>query len=83
MVSILFYKMPFQGPGQKYVGVALFFINVVLFILFTVITLIRFMKYRWLLGVLVSHPSESFYFGTIPMVCPLNVVLQHMQFANN
>ena len=67
IVSEVLFLMPYRGPGQKTAGVVFFIANMVLFTLFTVITITRYIMFPKIPRLLIQHPSESLYVGTVPM----------------
>ncbi|ORY81405.1 voltage-dependent anion channel, partial [Protomyces lactucae-debilis] len=66
-VAQLLYTMPYRGPGQQVAGLVFFFLNVVLFTLFTLATIIRYIMFPNIPQIILHHPSESLYVGAIPM----------------
>lgn len=67
IVSELLFVMPYRGPGQKTAGVVFFIANLVLFSSFTVATITRYCMFPQIPRLLIIHPSESLYVGTVPM----------------
>lgn len=67
IVSQLLFNMPYRGPGQRTAGVVFFIANLVLFTTFTCITILRYIMFPQIPLLLLKHPSESLYVGTVPM----------------
>lgn len=67
IVSEVLFLMPYRGPGQKTAGVVFFIANMALFTAFTLITLARYAMFPQIPRLLIQHPSESLYVGTVPM----------------
>ncbi|KAJ8608548.1 hypothetical protein MRB53_039602 [Persea americana] len=67
IVSELLFIMPYRGPGQETAGVVFFIINLVLFTIFTIATIARYCLFPQIPLLLIRHPSESLYVGTVPM----------------
>jgi C4-dicarboxylate transporter/malic acid transport protein len=66
-VAQLLYTMPYRGPGQHVAGIVFFLANLVLFILFTLATVTRYVMFPHIPRLILHHPSESLYVGAIPM----------------
>lgn len=67
IVSILLNTLPYNGRWLYWISVVLFALNVALFGIFTLITTLRYVLYPEIFSVMVVHPSQSLFLGTIPM----------------
>lgn len=67
IVSELLFLMPYRAPGQRTAGVVFFIANLVLFTSFTLATICRYFMFPKVPVLLLQHPSESLYLGTVPM----------------
>ncbi|OJJ33507.1 hypothetical protein ASPWEDRAFT_53427 [Aspergillus wentii DTO 134E9] len=67
IVSILLNTLPYNGTWLYWISVIIFALNVLLFMLFLTITLIRYILWPDIFPVMVTHPSQSLFLGTIPM----------------
>ncbi|BFZ56593.1 Plasma membrane sulfite pump involved in sulfite metabolism [Savitreella phatthalungensis] len=67
IVSEVLFLMPYRGPGQRTAGVVFFLANILLFTIFTIATIIRYIMFPKIPLLLIKHPSESLYVGTVPM----------------
>lgn len=67
IVSTLLFEMPYRGPGQRTAGVVFFIANMALFTVFVLVTLLRYCMFPYIPKLLLQHPSESLYVGTVPM----------------
>ncbi|KAG2172660.1 hypothetical protein INT43_000007 [Umbelopsis isabellina] len=67
ILSILLMIAPHQFPGEKYIGIALYFINIALFLLFLCFTISRNIMFPWVLKLLLRHPTQCMFIGTLPM----------------
>ncbi|CAK7270601.1 Plasma membrane sulfite pump involved in sulfite metabolism [Sporothrix epigloea] len=67
IVSVLLHNLPYNAHGVWYISVAVFGLNVLLFLCFSAITLTRYILYPEIWGVMIKHPSQSLFLGCIPM----------------
>ena len=67
IVSEMLFLMPYRGPGQQTAGIVFFFINILLFTIFTIATIVRYCLFPQIPMLILEHPSESLYVGTVPM----------------
>ncbi|KAG2342894.1 C4-dicarboxylate transporter/malic acid transport protein [Suillus weaverae] len=68
-IAILFHNSPYAGDSPVLRGFALgfFFFNLVLFLLFSVITAARYIFFPGIWFHMIRHPVQSLYIGTFPM----------------
>jgi len=68
-VSILFAVFPYgdQSGACRILSTAFFCLNLLLFVLFTVISIIRYTRFPDIWSTMIRHPVESLYLGTFPM----------------
>ncbi|KAG2055422.1 hypothetical protein BDR06DRAFT_954214 [Suillus hirtellus] len=68
-IAILFHNFPYAGDSPVMRGFALgfFFFNLVLFLLFSVITAARYIFFPGIWFHMIRHPAQSLYIGTFPM----------------
>ncbi|KAI9473447.1 MAG: voltage-dependent anion channel [Benjaminiella poitrasii] len=67
ILSILLQNFPYQFYGLHTIAIVVFLINVVLFCIFFILTLARYVFYPSILQRMLKHPSESLFVGTMPM----------------
>ncbi|KAI7906383.1 voltage-dependent anion channel [Cokeromyces recurvatus] len=67
ILSILLKSFPYQFHGLHTIAVVLFVYNVVLFCIFILMTLARYIFYPHLLKRMLKHSSQSLFVGTLPM----------------
>jgi C4-dicarboxylate transporter/malic acid transport protein len=67
ILSILLQTAPHQFYGEKYIGIALYFINIALFLLFLTFTICRNIMFPWVIKLLLRHPTQCMFIGTLPM----------------
>lgn len=58
---------PHKFRGMTRIGNAFFFLNCFLFVLFTLISIIRYTRYPWVIWPMLHHPVQSMFIGTFPM----------------
>ena len=67
VVSILLHNLPYNAIWLYWISVVFFVFNIVLFVTFTCISIIRYMMYPEIWGAMVRHPTQSLFLGTFPM----------------
>ncbi|KAK6355663.1 Plasma membrane sulfite pump involved in sulfite metabolism [Orbilia javanica] len=67
IVSILLYDLPFNAPWIRYIAIVVFCLNIVLFLSFSLISIIRYTMFPGLWGFMIQHPVQSLFIGTFPM----------------
>lgn len=67
IVSILLCSLPYTTSWVPYVADAFFALNVCLFLIFTAITLARYLLYPEIWAAMLNHPGQSLFLGTFPM----------------
>ena len=61
MVSILLHQLPFQFRGLEYISVAIWMLNVLLFLVLTAGSLWRYLMWPDLFIDVLKHPVQSCY----------------------
>jgi len=67
IVSILLHNLPYNGPWLYWISVIIFCLNVVLFITFLCISILRYTLYPQIWKAMIRHPAQSLFVGTFPM----------------
>lgn len=67
IVSILLHNMPYNADWMYYMSVVIFGLNILLFTLFFIISLLRYTLYPEIWFAMLRHPSQSLFVGTFPM----------------
>jgi C4-dicarboxylate transporter/malic acid transport protein len=67
IVSIILHQMPYNGAWLYYLSIIVFVLNVVLFTVAMAITVVRYVLYPEIWGVMIIHPTQSLFLGTVPM----------------
>ena len=67
IVSILLHNLPYNGRWLYWISVIIFAFNVLLFIIFLLISVLRYVLYPALWFAMISHPAQSLFIGTFPM----------------
>lgn len=67
ILSILLHTSPHKFKGEETIGTVLYFCNIILFLLFTVVSIMRYIMFPWAFWRLLRHPVQSLFLGTIPM----------------
>jgi tellurite resistance protein TehA-like permease len=67
IVSILLHNLPYNGQWLYWLSVIMFVLNVVLFVVFTLMTMLRFALWPELFGCMLRDMKASLFLGTFPM----------------
>lgn len=67
IVSILIHQLPYTTDWLRYISIAFFLLNVALFVIFLVVTILRYTLYPEIWSVMINHSSQSLFIGTFPM----------------
>ncbi|KAH0827619.1 voltage-dependent anion channel [Lanmaoa asiatica] len=68
-ISILFHAFPYGTDSQimRLFSLAFFFLNLALFVLFTALSVARYILFPGIWNRMLRHPIQSLYLGTFPM----------------
>ncbi|KAF3935827.1 hypothetical protein ABW19_dt0208197 [Dactylella cylindrospora] len=67
IVSILLYDLPYNAHWIQYIAIAMFCLNILLFLGFSIISALRYVMFPGLWGFMIGHPVQSLFLGTFPM----------------
>lgn len=67
IVSILLNTLPYNGNWLYWISVVIFAFNVLLFGVFLLVSIMRYVLYPEIFPVMVKHPTQSLFLGTFPM----------------
>ncbi|GMK57176.1 hypothetical protein CspeluHIS016_0400100 [Cutaneotrichosporon spelunceum] len=67
MASILLYRFPFPAAWLRYLGIAVFVLNVVVFVLLLLATIARYLFYKGVWRAVANHNLAGLFWGTFPM----------------
>ncbi|KAE8389417.1 voltage-dependent anion channel [Aspergillus alliaceus] len=67
IASILLNTLPYNGRWLYWISVILFALNVLLFLGFLLLTVLRYLLYPEIFPVMITHPAQSLFLGTFPM----------------
>lgn len=67
IVAILLHNLPYNGLWLQYISYIIFALNVILFVTFLSISILRYTLYPEIWAVMIRHPSQSLFLGTFPM----------------
>lgn len=65
IVSILLHNLPYNGDWLYWISVVIFSLNIVLFVIFTVISFLRYTLFRGLWSSMLRHPVQSLFLGEL------------------
>lgn len=67
ITSILLHNLPYNGAWLRYISYVIFGLNVLLFVMFLAITVLRYTLYPKIWMAMIRHPAQSLFIGTFPM----------------
>lgn len=67
VVAIMLHQLPYNGHWLQIISTIFFVLNLVLFVLFTFISLLRYIWYQELILVVLGHPHQSLFLATFPV----------------
>lgn len=67
IVSILLHNLPYNAVWLYWISVVVFALNVLLFLLGCIISVLRYTLYPEIFRVMITHPVQSMFIGTFPM----------------
>ncbi|KAJ6084556.1 hypothetical protein N7486_011356 [Penicillium sp. IBT 16267x] len=67
IVSILLHNLPYNAVWIYWISVVIFALNVLLFTLGCIITILRYALYPDIFMAMITHPVQSMFIGTFPM----------------
>jgi tellurite resistance protein TehA-like permease len=63
IVSILLHNLPYNGVWLYWISIVIFAFNVFLFLLFTVISVLRYTLFSGIWTSMIKHPVQSLFLG--------------------
>ena len=66
-LSITLHQLPYNGHWLQVISIIFFVTNLVLFVLFTVISALRYTMYPQIFPKVLRHPHQSLFFSTFPV----------------
>lgn len=66
VVPILLHNLPYNTEWIQWIAVVLFAMNVGLFVLFTLMSLVRYIMFPEVWGAMIRHPTHSLFLGVFP-----------------
>ena len=67
IVSILLHRLPYNASWLYWISVVIFALNVALFTVFFLISVLRYSIFRGVWRCMIRHPVQSLFLGTFPM----------------
>ena len=67
IISILLHTMPHRFEGQTIIATIFYVLNIILFLVFLVLSMARYTLYPWVWMRMLTHSSQSLFVGTFPM----------------
>lgn len=67
VVSILLHQLPYNGHWLEIISIVFFILNLALFLLFTIISCLRYFLYPEIFPAVLRHPHQSLFVATFPV----------------
>ena len=67
IVAVLMNSIPFYTPVLYYLSILFFLLNVVIFSLALITSILRYSLYPEIWGVMIQDPTNSLFLATVPM----------------
>lgn len=67
ITSILLYNFPYPAEWLRVLGVVVFVLNVVVFALLAIGSVVRYVRYKGLFGATLTHGVAGMFWGALPM----------------
>jgi len=67
VIGVLLYKLPYNGKWLYELSIIIFVFDLVLYLLFCLISALRYTLYPELWSAMLNHPTESLFLGACPM----------------
>ncbi|KAK5056184.1 hypothetical protein LTR84_012737 [Exophiala bonariae] len=67
VLSLLLHQLPYNGSWLQIISVIFFVLNITLFVLFSIITALRYSMYPRLWPAVLRHPHQSLFLATFPV----------------
>lgn len=68
IVSVLLFNFPYNARWLYWLSVIVFVLNLVLFVLGSVISILRYTLWPQIWNAMIHHPNQALFVGAIPMV---------------
>ncbi|KAI1324958.1 sulfite transporter Ssu1 [Xylariaceae sp. FL0255] len=65
IVSILLYNLPYNATWLYWISIIIFGLNVAIFVLFSAISILRYLLFPGIWKAMISHPVQSLFLATI------------------
>jgi tellurite resistance protein TehA-like permease len=75
IVSILLYNLPWNARWLYWISVTIFCLNIFLFVLFTIISVVRYTTFPGLFSAMLGHPVQSLFLGRFNRAAQITFVL--------
>ncbi|PKI85239.1 Ssu1p [Malassezia vespertilionis] len=81
ITATILYQMPYQFHGLRAIAYIVYVLNLVLFTLFMIISIVRYTKWPSVLRMMLMHPTQSMFTGTIVMSLSTLINMCALSFA--
>ncbi|KAH6696764.1 sulfite efflux pump SSU1 [Leptodontidium sp. MPI-SDFR-AT-0119] len=67
IIAVLLFRLPYNGKWLYELSIIIFVFDLILFVLFCLISALRYLLYPEIWSAMLNHPTESLFLGTCPM----------------
>ena len=67
IASILLYNLPYNATWLQRIGIIVFVLNIVLFVLISTLSIIRYIRWKGIFTALYKHCMAGMFWGCLPM----------------
>ena len=67
IASILLYNLPYNATWLQRIGIVIFILNIVIFALISVLSIVRYIRWKGIFTALNTHCLAGLYWGCLPM----------------
>jgi len=67
ITSILLYNLPYNAGWLQRLGITIFVLNIIIFILLSFGHVIRYIRFKGLFQASINHLMSGMFWGTLPM----------------
>jgi len=67
ITSVLLHQLPYQFNGLREISMAIYFLNILLFTIFLLVSIARYVIWPQVFKTMLFHPQQSLFLGTLSM----------------
>ena len=67
IASILLYNLPYNATWLQRIGIVIFVLNILLFVIISSLSIVRYIRWKGIFSALQTHCMAGLYWGCLPM----------------